>query len=107
VRKVNSEVIYRLIVFSLGAVFTLTEVVAWWHRRHKVAFKIGLLGIWTQQTDWLSWPDIELKIDRWRDVLSLSYQTTQSFQLAKWTLSNLAINSRELLQLTNKLSSVQ
>jgi hypothetical protein len=93
----TSTTVIKLLLWLVGFGYSLFELINWALRRNAIAFKLGAEAVWIEKLGWLSCQVVNLKVDRWRDVVSISYETPAGTYLETWPLSDLSIRSDELI----------
>jgi hypothetical protein len=88
----------KIAFLCLAFIYAVRGLMTWFENRNQLAFTLGPAGVWTEKTGWLAWPATELKIDWWRDVVSVAYAKESSTHLLHWPLSALNANRAELLK---------
>lgn len=88
----------KIAFLCLAFIYAVRGIITWYENRNKAAFTLGTAGIWTEKTGWLAWQIVELKIDKWRDAVSVGYEQEGNTYLLRWLLSELDINPTDLLK---------
>jgi hypothetical protein len=96
--------VVKLLLWLGGCGYALFELINWARRRNSIAFKLGSEALWTEKLGWLNWQAVNLKVDKWRDVISISHETPASTYLETWRLSDLSIRSDELIAFRNAIT---
>ena len=95
----SAHTIVCLSFWLLGASVTAWMLVNWFRRRNTVAFRLSQAGIWTKKTDWLSWQQVRMNVDR---VIWLKYtDSSGTMHWQKWQLDEVDIGAVELQQLVS------
>jgi hypothetical protein len=94
----TSELVIKLLGWLAALVFGVTETLAWFRRRNVAILQMSTAGVWTAKTGLLSWESVKLKVGKWHDVVSITYNDAQGTHLQKWNLTDLNINASELIK---------
>ena len=79
-------------------IYSVIEIITWFRQRNVIALKISATGVWTEQTGLLNWKSASLKVYKWYDVVSITYDNPRDTHLLKWKLTDLSIGADELMK---------